>query len=149
MSASFPDPDLDYRQHPACYRIGRGERGVFKVEPYKSELLPLWSIRTRESAERAAEDLWAQYERYKATGEFVGMDMARKYFQMGYTRAMRYARYPGGRKRASDGTPLAPQEWADADKHAIAQIYARYLAAVRADPAYQQAKSAHQPRGGS
>lgn len=30
--------------------------------------------------------------------DFVGADMARKCLQMGYTRARRYANYPGGKK---------------------------------------------------
>ena len=39
------DYDLDYknldlRAQPELYRVGRGEQGVFLVEPYKSEILP-------------------------------------------------------------------------------------------------------------
>lgn len=32
--------DVNYRARPERYEIGRGEEGVFKVQPYKSELLP-------------------------------------------------------------------------------------------------------------
>ena len=39
-------PDVDYRQHPEAYRVGKGEQGVLIVEPYKSELVPLWRFRT-------------------------------------------------------------------------------------------------------
>ena len=35
---------------------------------------------------------------YKQDGDFVGMDMARKFLQMGWTRARRYANHKGGRK---------------------------------------------------
>ena len=35
---------------------------------------------------------------YRTNGDFVGMDVARKYLQMGYTKAWRYARYAGGNK---------------------------------------------------
>lgn len=38
------------------------------------------------------------YNLYKQQDDFVGMDMARKFLQMGYTRAMRYAKHKGGRK---------------------------------------------------
>src|SRR5690606_821526 len=93
MSRFAEDP-IDHRRHPERYRIGRGEAGVFRVQPYKSELLPLWSFRTAEAARRSAEALWAKYEAYREAGDFVGMDMARKYLQMGFTRAMRYAQYP-------------------------------------------------------
>lgn len=43
------------------------------------------------------------YLDYKDDQDFVGMDMARKYLQMGYTRARRYANYKGGRKYDEDG----------------------------------------------
>lgn len=35
---------------------------------------------------------------YLAAGDFVGVDMARKFLQMGYTRARRYANHKGGKK---------------------------------------------------
>ena len=41
---------IDYRKHPERYRIGRGEGGVLSVEPYKSELLPLWKFATYDCA---------------------------------------------------------------------------------------------------
>ena len=34
--------ELDLRQQPELYRVGRGEQGVLLVEPYKSEILPHW-----------------------------------------------------------------------------------------------------------
>ena len=37
---------------------------------------------------------------YRAEDDFVGMDMARKFLQMGYTRARRYANHKSGRKYA-------------------------------------------------
>ena len=46
--------------------------------------------------------------RYKARGDFVGMDMARKFLQMGYTRSRRYANHKGGRKYAEDGETILP-----------------------------------------
>ncbi|EMA50778.1 DUF4385 family protein [Halococcus salifodinae] len=45
-----PEYDLDFRAHPERYEIGRGEKGVFKIEPYKSELLGLWGYTDREAA---------------------------------------------------------------------------------------------------
>lgn len=38
------------------------------------------------------------FARYVADGDVVGADMTRKYLQMGYTRARRYANHRGGRK---------------------------------------------------
>ena len=73
------------------------------MEPYKSELLPLWSFKTEAAAEESVSALEERYTDYREAADFVGMDMARKYLQMGFTRAMRYAKYPGGRKYDEDG----------------------------------------------
>ncbi|AEI41083.1 DUF4385 domain-containing protein [Paenibacillus mucilaginosus] len=98
---------LDLRKHPELYRIGRGEQGVLLVEPYKSEMLPHWRFKTPELARASSDKIYAMFLGYKAAGDFVGMDMARKFLQMGYTRARRYANHPGGRKYSKeDGTVL-------------------------------------------
>ncbi|KAI9821693.1 MAG: hypothetical protein M1827_002274 [Pycnora praestabilis] len=80
------------------YRIGRGEQGVLTFEPYKSAILPLWRFRTVEIAKKSSTELWAKFEEYDDQGDFVGMDMTRKFIQMGMTRAKRYANHSGGRK---------------------------------------------------
>ena len=80
------------------YRIAKGEQGVLTFEPYKSFLLPLWRFRTPAIAQKSAEELWERFEDYDAEGDFVGMDMSRKFIQMGMTRAKRYANHAGGRK---------------------------------------------------
>ncbi|GAA1875805.1 DUF4385 domain-containing protein [Lapillicoccus jejuensis] len=88
----------DARARPETYRVGRGEQGVLTVEPYKSELLPLWRFRTPDVARTSADALRAAFDTYLADGDLVGADMARKFLQMGFTRARRYANHPGGRK---------------------------------------------------
>lgn len=80
------------------YRIAKGEQGVLTFEPYKSFLLPFWRFRTPPIAKKSAEELWARFEAYDKAGDFVGMDMSRKFIQMGMTRAKRYANHAGGRK---------------------------------------------------
>jgi hypothetical protein len=133
---------VDYRQHPELYTVGRGEQGVLTVEPYKSELLPLWRFRTPQEAERSAAQLYRAFLRYRREGDFVGMDMARKFLQMGFTRASRYARHPGGRKYdAATGAPLP--EALDAQKAESAAIFKQAWERVRGDPAYQEHKAAH------
>jgi hypothetical protein len=82
---------LDFCQHPELYRIGRGEQGVLLVEPYKSEILPDWKFKTPDMARQSADKIYSLFLQYKAQGDFVGMDMARKFLQMGYTRSRRYA----------------------------------------------------------
>ncbi len=76
---THPDDGIDFRMRPELYRVGRGEEGVFHVEPYKSELLPLWRFRTPEVARASTDAIYARFLEYRAAGDFVGMDMARKY----------------------------------------------------------------------
>jgi hypothetical protein len=136
-----PEYDVDFREEPTEYRVGRGEEGAFKVQPYKDELLPLWGIKTLSEAEEGAEAIFERFHEYREQGEFPGMDMARKYLQMGWTRAMRYAKYPGGRKyEREDGErrEREPQQWYDEEKREIALVYKRYLDRVREDGEYRE-----------
>lgn len=140
-----PEYDVDFREHPEEYEIGRGEEGVFKIQPYKGELLPLWTFKTPEEAEESAEAIHGKYEEYRDNDDFPGMDMARKYLQMSYTRAMRYARYPGGTKY-ENGEEREPEEWADEGKREAALVFEERLERVREDEAYREAKEAHRER---
>jgi len=143
-----PEYDIDFREHPEAYRIGRGEEGAFKVQPYKNELLPLWTIADREPAAEAAAAIHDRFREYRAADDFPGMDMARKYLQMGWTRALRYAKYPGGRKYDEDGAEREPQEWYDEEKREIARIYREHLDEVLDDETYQRRREAHRERYG-
>jgi hypothetical protein len=136
--------DLDFRAHPEAYRVTGDEQGVFKVEPYKSELLPLWQFNDEAAARTAISALEERYTDYREADDFVGMDMVRKYLRMGFTRAMRYAKYPGGTKYHDDGTERTPQQWADPDKRAAAVAFREAWEAVREDPAYQRMKKRHE-----
>jgi hypothetical protein len=80
------------------YRIGRGETGVLTFEPYKSEILPLWRFKTPSIARKSSSDIYARFLEYNDADDFIGMDMSRKFLQMGMTRAKRYANHAGGRK---------------------------------------------------
>jgi len=92
------DWTVDFRTHPEKYLIGRGEQGVLLVEPYKSEILPHWKFATPEKATISADKILALFYEYKKHKDFVGMDMARKFLQMGFTRSRRYANHKGGKK---------------------------------------------------
>jgi hypothetical protein len=89
----------------------------------------------------------AQFLAYKAAGDFVGMDMARKFLQMGWTRARRYANHSGGRKYAADGETVLPRV-TDAVKAESAAIFYKVYVAAREDPAYKQLKREHQSKYG-
>ncbi|RYZ29770.1 MAG: DUF4385 domain-containing protein [Chitinophagaceae bacterium] len=90
--------NLDLRQHPELYRTGVGEQGVLLVEPYKSEILPYWKFKTPEVAKKSAAKIYRLFLQYKKANDFIGMDMARKFLQMGYTRSRRYANHKSGKK---------------------------------------------------
>src|SRR5690554_1176017 len=135
--------DIDFRAHPEAYRYSPDEKGVFKVEPYKSELLPLWRYRDEEAAQRSREAILRTYEAYCEAEDFVGMDMARKYLQMGFTRAMRYAKYPGGRKYDEDGEVREAQTWADPEKRRAAVVFREAWERVRNDEVYQRLRERH------
>ena len=80
-------PDIDYRASPWHYRVGNGEQGVLICEPYKSEIGQHWRFKTEAIAEESSAKIFAMFEDYLKANDFVGADMARKYLQMGYTRA--------------------------------------------------------------
>ena len=94
--------NIDFRKNPELYQVGKGEQGVLSVEPYKSEILKNWRFRTPEIARKSASKIYSQFMAYKKKGDFVGMDMARKFLQMGYTRSRRYANHKSGRKYSSE-----------------------------------------------
>jgi hypothetical protein len=134
---------LDFRRRPNLYRIGRGEQGVLLVEPYKSEILPHWRFRTVAEARASAAAIYRLYRRYRREQDFVGMDMARKFLQMGFTRARRYANHCGGRKYERATKRLLPRTPHDPEKAAAAETFRREWERVRNDPAYVAARTAH------
>ena len=90
--------DVDYRKNPEKYKVGKGEQGVLTCEPYKSEIVKFWRFKDVEAATESSEKIYQMFLDYLQKEDFVGADMARKFLQMGYTRARRYANYKGGKK---------------------------------------------------
>lgn len=126
---------IDFRREPQRYRIGKGEQGVLLVEPYKGEILPHWRFKTPEVARQSAKLIYKLFLDYRDADDFVGMDMARKYLQMGVTRSRRYANHRTGRKYGPGRTvlPLEPDEL----KARAAEEFLEVLEKVRADPVYR------------
>ena len=91
------------------YRIGRGEQGVLLVRPYTDQICKYWRFKTPTIAKRSAEKIYIMYADYRAKNDFVGMDMCRKFLEMGFTRARRYANHRDGNKYDSKGK-VKPQE---------------------------------------
>jgi len=119
---------IDFRQHPNFYRVGKGEQGVLLVEPYKSEILPHWKFKTVADAKKSSAKIYKMFLMYLKASDFPGADMARKFLQMGWTRARRYANHQGGRKYDKAGKKLPRTQ--DPEKATSAAIfYERYVAA--------------------
>jgi len=134
---SLDYPNLDLREEPHLYRVGKGEQGVLLVEPYKSEILPHWRFKTEEIARESSERIYAMFLSYKERDDFVGMDMARKFLQMGYTRARRYANHRSGKKYDEEGRVL-PQEpdALDGEKARAARVFYEKYVEAREDEYY-------------
>jgi Domain of unknown function (DUF4385) len=135
-SVSYRYSGVDLRKHPEAYEIGRGEQGVFHAEPYKTELLPLWSFKDAEAAKKSADDIYERFLDYKLESDFVGMDVARKYLQMGYTRSRRYAKYKGGNKSK-------PLEKPDPEKSRAAEVFYKKRRKAAEDEEYLRLREEH------
>lgn len=133
---------IDFRARRDLYRVGKGEQGVLLVEPYKSEILPHWRFKTPELARASSEKIYAMFQRYLQDEDFPGADMARKFLQMGWTRARRYANHQGGRKYDETGEEL-PRGHDPIKAEAAAIFYDKYVLA-REDPEYRRQKARHQ-----
>ncbi|KGT48485.1 DUF4385 domain-containing protein [Acinetobacter sp. HR7] len=147
---------INFREHPELYRIGRGEQGVLSVEPYKSEILPHWRFADEEKAKESSTKIYTMFLDYLNKEDFVGADMARKFLQMGYTRARRYANHKGGKKYAgpvpddrkglsgAHGRAELPRQQEDPVKAAAARIFKQKWDEARLHPTYIQQKEKFQ-----
>jgi hypothetical protein len=145
---------INFRKHPELYRIGKGEQGVLLVEPYKSEILPYWRFKTPDIAQVSADKIYELFVCYKQEDDFIGMDMARKFLQMGYTRSRRYANHKSGKKyngpvpddkkgqSGAHGRSQLPQD-VDEVKAASARIFYACWQKAKNDGAYQEMAGRH------
>ena len=140
------DYKLDYKQidfkkpeNRKLYRIGRGEQGVLLVRPYTDIICKHWRFKTPDTARRSAEKIYKMFDSYKRKGDFIGMDMCRKFLEMGFTRARRYANHKDG-KKYDENRNVKPQE-PDAltsDKARSARIFKHVRDIVTNDPKYKE-----------
>ena len=137
------DYSLDYKnilfkKNDSRYRIGRGEQGVLLVRPYTNDICKHWRFKTIDIAKKSSKKIINMYDDYKQQEDFIGMDMCRKFLEIGFTRARRYANHRSGKKYDSNGN-VKPQEL-DAmtcEKAMSAQIFKIQRDKVVADPVYQ------------
>ena len=137
------DYSIDYKNtlfvpNDSRYRIGRGEQGVLLVRPYTNDICQYWRFKTIPEARVSSQRIYDLYTEYRSEKDFVGMDMCRKFLEMGFTRARRYANHRDGKKYDDDGN-VKPQE-PDAltcDKAVSARIFKEWRDRVTADDVYQ------------
>lgn len=152
---------LDFRQHPELYRVGKGEQGVLLVQPYKGEILPHWRFKDAATARESSATIWRLFQAYLKDEDFVGADMARKFLQMGFTRARRYANYRGGKKYdgpvpadkkgqsgAHGRAELPRTDHPDPDKVRAAEIFKTKWDEAKVEPEYVRQKEAFIARYG-
>ena len=140
------DYKLDYkntvfRPNDTRYRIGRGEQGVLLVRPYTDVICKHWRFKTIKQAKKSAEYIYNMYADYRVLKDFIGMDMCRKFLEMGFTRARRYANHRDGKKYKNG--KILPQE-KDAmtcDKAMSANIFKIFRDKVTKDPIYQSMRT--------
>ena len=130
----FTDPEVR-----GLYRIGRGEQGVLLVRPYTDDICAHWRFVNEETAIKSSDAIYKMFCTYRRNKDFIGMDMARKFLEMGFTRARRYANHSSGRKYDSNGK-VRPQEvdWKTNEKAKAAQIFKVIRDKAAYDPTYKQ-----------
>ena len=136
------DYKLDYkntlfRPNDTRYRIGRGEQGVLLVRPYTDVICKHWRFKTLNEAKVSSQKIFDMYLDYRILKDFVGMDMCRKFLEMGFTRARRYANHKDGKKYDKNGKVL-PQEkdWATSEKAKAAKRFKDFRDLVTQDEFY-------------
>lgn len=133
--------NIDYKLHPELYKVGKGEQGVLLCEPYKSHILKYWRFKTPEIAQESSEQIYALFLCYLEQRDFVGADMARKFLQMGFTRARRYTNYKGGRKYDDDTGEALPKGTGDPEKAQSAEIFFQKWKQAETEPRYAKLKN--------
>tara|TARA_Y100001938_G_scaffold136233_1_gene198830 strand:+ start:5910 stop:6368 length:459 start_codon:yes stop_codon:yes gene_type:complete len=136
--------DIDYKNtmfspNDSRYRIGRGEQGVLLIRPYTDIICRYWRFKTLDEAKVSSSTIFNLFLEYRDSKDFVGMDMCRKFLEMGFTRARRYANHRNGRKYNKDGT-IIPQE-KDAltcEKAKCARVFKSARDMVMQDPIYEK-----------
>ena len=101
--------DFSVEENRNLYRIGRGEQGVLLVRPYTNTICAHWRFKTPREAIISSNRIFGMYLDYRDEGDFIGMDMCRKFLEMGFTRSRRYANHRTGKKYDNEGN-VRPQE---------------------------------------
>ena len=134
---NYKQLDFTDKKVRKLYRIGRGEQGVLLVRPYTNDICKYWRFKTLKEAEESSQKIFDMYLDYRIQKDFIGMDMCRKFLEMGFTRARRYANHKDGNKYDSNGK-VKPQEkdWATSEKAKSARRFKEFRDLVTKDEFY-------------
>ena len=128
-----------FRPNDRRYRIGRGEQGVLLVRPYTDVICRHWRFKTLKEARVSSQKIFDMYLDYRIQKDFVGMDMCRKFLEMGFTRARRYANHKDGKKYDKNRNILPQEKDALTSQKAIsARIFKTYRDLCTQDEYYIQ-----------
>ena len=138
----LPYEDLDFTDPETrkLYRIGRGEQGVLLVRPYTNDICAHWRFVDETTARDSSAKIYQMFLGFKTKRDFIGMDMARKFLEMGFTRARRYANHASGRKYDEVSGETRPQEkdWRTNEKSKAAAVFKKVRDLAAYDQTYKQ-----------
>ena len=106
---NYKELDFTDEETRKLYRIGRGEQGVLLVRPYTNDICAHWRFKTPDEAVESSNHIFGMYLDYRDEEDFIGMDMCRKFLEMGFTRSRRYANHHTCKKYDEEGN-VRPQE---------------------------------------
>ena len=138
----LPYEDLDFTDEETrkLYRIGRGEQGVLLVRPNTNDICAHWRFVDEAAARNSSAEIYSMFLGFKTKGDFIGMDMARKFLEMGFTRARRYANHSSGRKYDEVSGAVRPQEkdWRTNEKSKAAAVFKKVRDLAAYDETYKE-----------
>ena len=141
----LPYKKLDFTNSETrkLYRIGRGEQGVLLVRPYTDDICAHWRFVDEDTARKSSSKIYSMFLEFRRRKDFVGMDMARKFLEMGFTRARRYANHSSGRKYDSNGKVRSQElDWKTSEKAKAAAVFKEVRDQAAYDPEYQTMRKA-------
>lgn len=140
---------------PNCIELA-GENKAYYWLSLISRKFCLTRFADAEKAQASSDQIYQLFLDYLEQEDFIGADMARKFLQMGYTRARRYANHKGGKKydgpvpadkkglSGAHGRSELPRSHEDPVKAAAAKIFKQKWDDAKNHPEYIRQKEKFQ-----
>ena len=136
MDSIIKTIDFTVEENRKLYRIGR-ENKVLLV-PYTNLICAHWRFVNEDVARKSASKIYSMFCDYKKQRDFIGMDMARKFLEMGFTRSRRYANHPGGRNTLEMVPYHRSRQPLHCEKSRSATVFKKMRDKAAYDETYQQ-----------